>query len=80
MSNQSDWAVLKSIEDDFACHMGFNKKGRRKAKTCWAFVHQGTCNHVLSRAPLKEAIEIGGRYHPAEEEREYLRRKTNATP
>ncbi len=53
--------------------MGFTRSGKKKPKTCWAFVKQGHCHHNVS--PAKDGFVHGQNWHPGFEEAAYLKQK-----
>jgi hypothetical protein len=50
------------------------KEGKRKQKTCWNFVKYGKCNHCSGNNNYYGLI-INNKWHPADEERIYLKNK-----
>jgi hypothetical protein len=52
------------------------KDGKRKPKTCWEFVKYGKCFHCNFNNN-NYGIILGNKWHPENEELNYLRRKKN---
>jgi hypothetical protein len=69
--------VLTSEENNdlYKCYteLGLDENGEKKRKTCWDYIHNDNCSHTHDN--LKIGKNIGGRWHPDEDERNYLKSK-----
>jgi hypothetical protein len=62
---------------DYYCEIKRTNDGARKPKTCWSFVNNGSCEHC-NKNNMPHGIIIGNKWHPANEERLYLKNKSSS--
>lgn len=53
-------------------HLGCDNIGKDKPRVCWNYVNKGTCDH-LKELYLDEGQILDNLWHPAKEEKEYLK-------
>ena len=56
--------------------LGCDNYGNKKPPICWNYVMNGKCNHLQINS-LEKGIKLNNLWHPAKEEKEYLKKKKN---
>ena len=56
--------------------LGRDNYGNKKPSVCWNYVMNGKCNHLKINS-LEKGIKLNNLWHPAKEDKEYLKKKKN---